>query len=102
MILQPFYFCLLGAPHFKDLTVSGNVVNVGLTNDIDLADLASRALYLDEPINTNAVWSIENSPTFLHEGNFLLPVEAKINDSPFNVGQLTGSTSFNEPRILKV
>ena len=95
-----FFFYFLGAPHFRDLTVRGNVVNVGLTNDIDLADLASRALYLDEPINTNAVWSMENA--VLHGGNFLLPVEAKINDQPFNIGQLTGSTSFNEPRILKV
>jgi len=94
------YFHMLGSPHFSDLTVSGNVVNVGLTNDIDLADLASRALYLDAPINTNAVWSIGNA--MIHGGNFLLPVEAKINDSPFNVGQLTGATSSIEPRILKV
>lgn len=78
-------------------------MNVGLTNDIDLTDLASRALYLDAPINTNAVWSMENA--MIHGGNFLLPVEAKINDvidNPFNVGQLTGITSFVEPRILKV
>lgn len=96
----PCYFHLLGAPQFSDLTISGNVVNVGLTNDIDLADLASRALYLDAPINTNAVWSLGNA--IIHGGNFLLPVEAKINDNSFNVGQLTGITSFVEPRILKV
>lgn len=56
-------------------------MNVGLISDIDLADLASRALYLDKPINTDAVWSIENNPTLLHGGNFLLPFQAKINDS---------------------
>lgn len=93
-------FLFLGAPHFSDFSVSGDIVNIRLTNDIDLSDLAARTLYLDSPIETDAVWSMNN--TFLLGESFLLPIEAKINEQPLNVGQLTGEISFNEPRILKV
>lgn len=75
-------------------------MNIRLTNDIDLSDLAARTLYLDSPIETDAVWSMNK--TFLLGESFLLPIEAKINEQPLNVGQLTGEISFNEPRILKV
>lgn len=88
-----------GAPHFSDFSVSGDIVNIRLTNDIDLSDLAARTLYLDSPIETDAVWSMNK--TFLLGESFLLPIEAKINEQPLNVGQLTGEISFNEPRILK-
>ncbi len=75
-------------------------MNVGFTNDIDLADLATRALYLDRPIKTGGVWSM--SEASLHGGSFLLPEEAKINNNSLNVGQLSGVTSVNDPRLLKV
>lgn len=90
----------VGAPHFTDFTVSGDIENVRLTNDINLADLAARSLYLDAPIDTNAVWSMDK--TLISGANFLLPIEAKINERKLNVGQLTGEISSNEPRTLKV
>ena len=95
-----YFIFYQGAPHFADVSVGGDVVNVGLTNDIDLADLALRALYLDAPITTGGVWSIPTAS--LHGGSFLLPEEAKINKNDLNVGQLSGVINASEPRLLKV
>lgn len=90
-----------GAPHFIDLVVSDSVANVQLTNDINLTDLAARALYLDEPINTNGTWKMTKAS--VHGGSFLLPVEAKINQQPLSVGQLIGEvTGAHELRLLQV
>lgn len=72
------YFFTEGAPILTDLAVNGNVTNVKLTNDVDLTDLATRALYLDEPINTNGTWNMKRAT--VHGGSFLLPIEAKINE----------------------
>lgn len=79
---------------FTNLVVNGDVANVGLTNDVDLADLAKRALYLDKPINTNGSWTVVKAS--VHGGSFLLPIEAKINERPSSVGQLIGETDSNE------
>lgn len=81
-------FLFTGAPNWKDFVVNGDVSRVDLTNDVDLADLAARAAYLDQPIVTKAKWS---APMVNVSGKaFLMPVEASINDAPFTVGQLNG------------
>lgn len=75
-------------------------MSVGLTNDIDLAELATQSVYSDEPINTAGIWSAKNIS--LQGKSFLLPIEAKINDEPFNVGELSGIFDRSRPHLLKV
>ena len=71
-----------------DVLVNADVDNVRLTNDIDLADLASKAFYLDQTITTSSKWSINQA--IVGGRHFLQPVEADINNQPFNIGQLIG------------
>lgn len=89
----------LGSPILADLAVHGEVINVELTNDVDFTDLAVRALYLDQPINTNGTWYVLKAT--VHGGNFLLPIEAKINEQPA-VGKLIGEIDSNEAILSQV
>lgn len=81
-------FAFTGASHWMDVLVNSDVDSVDLTNDIDLADLASKALYLDRPISTASRWSMKQA--VVSGSHFLQPVEANINNLPFTIGQLIG------------
>ena len=90
----------LGAPFWREFEINGDVDRVELTNDIDLADLAVRAAYVDQPFFTTAKWS---APSVTITGNtFLMPVEASINDVLLTVGQLNGKNLFSSLMPNKV
>ena len=69
---------IFGTPIFRELNVVGNVNNAGLTNDINISALASRALYVDEPIVSSGRWKVGNKVSV--EGDeFLLTKTAQLN-----------------------
>ena len=77
------------------------MTNVELTNDINIADLAAQALYLDSPVNTSGTWTM--SQASIHGGSFLLPIETTINHQVLRVGLLAGEIdSTNDTRLIKV
>ena len=83
-----------------DVLVNSDVDSVDLTNDIDLADLANKALYLDQPISTASRWSMKQA--VVSGSHFLQPVEADINNLPFSVGQLIGKNDSNSNESIQV
>lgn len=91
----------IGAAQWKDAVVDADVRSVELTNDIDVAELASKVAYLDEPVSSQAKWTAPQVTVTGH--HFLLPVEANVNDIPFSVGQLivkNSNTTGNSVRNL--
>lgn len=90
----------LGAPDWKNVIVRGDLVGVGLTNDVNLAALAGQALYVDTSIQTNAKWTTKK--VTLQKGHLLLPVEATVNEESFRVGKLLGKNESIHLQSLMV
>ena len=86
-----------GVPRLTKLIVAGNVSRVGLTNDIDLSDLAADALYLDEPIHSNGRWKMNTAS--IRGDNFLQAVDGKVNGFPIQ-RLINSATSVDSQVIL--
>ena len=73
---------------------------MGLTNDIDLSDLAADSLYLDERIHSKGRWKI-NSAT-VGGDNFLQTVTGNLNGLPIRglVGSHSNTSIANDSKVV--
>ena len=86
---------IYGVPHLKKLVVDGDIDRVGLTNDIDLSNMAAGALYLDGTINSKGNWKINTAD--VKGDNFLQSLSGNLNG--LSIQQLVAAGNSNSSTI---